>query len=153
MTVIGAARIRRMLPHRYPILLVDRVLAAETGRRIIASKAITLNEPCYAQVGDDASLDYPPSLLLESWVQSACLLALLEPVAAGQIPLLGSMSEVDFHRPVLPGDLITHRVELSRRLDDALVVDGDCRVAGELVFTVSRMVLVFRPAERLRGAN
>jgi len=74
-------------------------------------------------------------------------------VLSGQVMLFGSLSDIEFHRPVLPGDVLEHRVRVSRVVGETVIFEGECVVRGELVFTVSRMVVAYRPAEQLRAAE
>ena len=60
-------------------------------------------------------------------------------------------ADIEFHRPVLPGDVLEHRVRVSRAVGETVIFEGECVVRGELVFTVSRMVVAYRPAEQLRA--
>lgn len=154
--MIDAHRIRDLLPHRYPVLLVDRVLELEPGETIVATKAVTLNEPWYARLGpapDPSDVDYPPVLLLESWAQTAGILAnLSRPEEAGpgaDVMLFGSASQVTFSGPVRPGDLLRHRVELARVLDGTVFVRGDSHVGDRLVLAVGQGVMAFRPADHM----
>jgi 3-hydroxyacyl-[acyl-carrier-protein] dehydratase len=139
--ILEADQVRDLLPHRFPMLLVDRVLDAEPGVSLTAVKAITVNEPCYADGGD---LAYPEVLVMESWGQAAGVLVLLGEELGDRVMLFGSMSGVDVHRRVLPGDVLEHRVRIFRALADTVIFEGDCRVAGEPVMTVGRMVMAFR---------
>jgi 3-hydroxyacyl-[acyl-carrier-protein] dehydratase len=145
---LDADAIRALLPHRYPMLLVDRVLDAAPGQHLTAVKAISVNEPWYAEGGDPA---YPPVLVIESWGQAAGVLALLgdsgKDVLDGRVMLFGSMSGVDIHRPVFPGDVLEHHVRVFRALGETVIFEGDCVVAGQPVLTVGRMVMAFRPAQ------
>lgn len=140
-------RVTDLLPHRYPMLLVDRVEELVPGTRIRAVKAITLNEPWYEAISADSPLDYPPALLIESWGQCAGLLAsATAPAPAGQIMLFGSVADAEFCLPVLPGDVIEHRVRISRSLGDSVIFEGSSHRGADTVMTVSRMVMAFRPA-------
>jgi 3-hydroxyacyl-[acyl-carrier-protein] dehydratase len=154
---MSAAAIRRVLPHRYPILLVDRVLELEPGRRLVSVKAVTCNEPCYARLGADAGEDelaYPATLLVESWIQSAGVLAGSIHVTAqpddDQVMLAGALNGVEFHRRVYPGDLVRHDVQLSRALGETLLFEGSSSVGDEVVATFDRCVVAYRPAAQLR---
>jgi 3-hydroxyacyl-[acyl-carrier-protein] dehydratase len=150
--MIGAKEIKSLLPHRYPMLLVDRVVEAVPGERLVALKAVTLNEPWYAVA--DVEPAYPGTLLIESWGQSAGLLGILsagdDADFAGQVMLFGSASGIEFHREVHPGDVVEHRVRLTRIVGDNLIFEGDSVVGGDTVITVERMVMAFRPAATLR---
>ncbi|MFF0149230.1 3-hydroxyacyl-[acyl-carrier-protein] dehydratase [Amycolatopsis sulphurea] len=149
-TVLDAADIRRLLPHRYPILLVDRVTELAAGARLTATKAVTGNEFCYA--ADTAGTAYPVSLLLESWVQAAALLAVGTPGTGGAdaLLLLGSVTGAGIGRPVLPGEIVTHRVALTRSLGDTLLFEGGSSVDAEPVQAVRQAVLAFRTDEPRR---
>lgn len=160
-------RIHELLPHRYPMLLVDRVLQLRPGASVRALKAVTRNEPWYQGLddADDADAAYPSSLLIESWGQAAGLLAAADPAAAGGVMLFGSAAGATFHAPVHPGDVVEHRVRISHALPDTVIFEGtshrgrdgrdgqDGRDGRELVLSVERMVMAFRPADALRPAG
>ncbi|MEU9031015.1 beta-hydroxyacyl-ACP dehydratase [Streptomyces sp. NPDC048383] len=158
--MIGQRDIRARLPHRFPMLLVDRVVDIVPGERLIALKAVTCNEPWYERLDADTPEEdfaYPATLLVESWCQSAGVLATWDDpnpdVLDGRVMLFGGMTGVEFHRPVLPGEVLEHRVRLDRKVDDTLLFDGETRSAGETVMTVDRIVMAFRPAAALRPAT
>lgn len=148
--MLTAAQIRATLPHRYPILLVDRVLDHVPGERISTVKAVTLNEPYYARMtaaASDVDYAYPEILMIESWGQSAALLAALHtPDVADKVMLFGATSKVEFHRRAFPGDVLEHHVSVTRSIGDTVIFEGETRVDGETAVTVGAMVLAFRPA-------
>lgn len=153
------AAIRGRLPHRFPMLLVDRVTELVPGARLTAIKAVTCNEPWYSGLGPDTpdeDFRYPQTLLIESWCQAAGVLATWEDpqpdVLGGKVMLFGGMSGVEYHLPVYPGDVLEHRVELARALDDTLIFEGVSTVGPATVLTVERAVMALRPAEALRAA-
>ncbi|MER6623308.1 beta-hydroxyacyl-ACP dehydratase [Streptomyces sp. NPDC000931] len=155
--MIGQFEIRKVLPHRFPMLLVDRVLDVVPGERVIAVKAVTCNEPWYRDLGPEAGprdYAYPRVLLTESWCQAAGLLATWEApdpdVLEGRVMLFGGVSDVAYLREVLPGDVLEHRASLSRVLGDTVIVEGESTVNGRAVMTVGRAVMAFRPAAELR---
>lgn len=154
--MITIAQLRQALPHRYPMMLVDRVTELVPGERLTALKAVTSNEPWYRDFGagqTDEQYVYPQVLLMESWAQSAGVLATWDQpnpdVLDGRVMLFGGATNVDFHRPVFPGDVVEHEVRLFRALSDTLIFDGESRVAGVPVLSVERMVMAFRPADEL----
>lgn len=152
---VGVAEIVRRIPHRYPILLLDRVLEVAAGYRLTAQKAVTVAEPCYRAAGTATSeWAYPVALLIESLAQAAVLLAVWEQpnpdVLAGQVELAGGMREVRMHRPVYPGDVLEHRVELVRSIGDTAILAGRTTVAGQPVLDVGHFVLALRDVETLR---
>lgn len=148
-----------LLPHRFPMLLVDRVLDLVPGESITAVKAITRNEQCYRNVGAHTAatvLEYPQALLIESWGQTAGILATWrspdeESAAheADRVMLLGGLTGITFHRPVLPGDVLHHRARVFHALSDTVIFEGETLCDGEVVMSVERMVMAFRPAEQL----
>jgi len=164
---IGQDGIRRILPHRYPMLLLDRVTGLVPDRRITAVKAVTCNEPWYGRPGpaagdapapgsdEAAAWAYPPVLLAESWCQAAGLLAIWDPdgrdVLAGRVMLFGGISDVEYLAPVLPGDVVEHRAAVSRMLGDTVIFQGTSVVDGRPVMRVASAVLAFRPAGQLRA--
>ncbi|WP_432037678.1 3-hydroxyacyl-ACP dehydratase FabZ family protein [Streptomyces cucumeris] len=143
-----------LLPHRYPMLLVDRVLELVPGRRVTAVKAVTLNEPWYAGLTPGTGTAYPSSLVIESWGQAAGLLASAgAPATRGQVMLFGSVADAEFHGPVHPGELIEHRVTVARSLGDSVIFEGESRCGSRPVMSVARMVMAFRPAGALKEAT
>ncbi|MEV0675266.1 3-hydroxyacyl-ACP dehydratase FabZ family protein [Actinosynnema sp. NPDC050436] len=138
-----AEGIARIIPHRYPILLVDRVLDVEVGRQLTAIKAVTCNEPWY---GEDRCL--PAPLLIESWAQAAVLLAVWEQpnpdVVAGKVELAGSIKNAVLGDPVVPGDVLEHRAEVVKAIGDTAVLAGESRVGTSTVLTVGSFVLALR---------
>ena len=157
MTVIDQAGLKRVLPHRHPMLLLDRVTELVPGERLTAIKAIAGNEPWYRDLADDAGPDayaYPEVLLLESWCQAAGVLATWEhpnpDVLSGDVMLFGSLSTVTFGAPVLPGSVVEHRVRLVRALGDTLVFEGESFVGDRRVLTVEQVLMAMRAAQSLR---
>ena len=153
----GPAEIARRLPHRHPILLVDRVLGISPGHSLRAVKAVTASEPWFrprhpAEVVDDR---LPASLLIESWCQAACLLAVWdEPtpdVRAGQVLLFGSLAGVVLGAPVRAGEVVEHRARLARTNGGVFVFEGSAAVAGRLVLWVEQALVALRPAAALTG--
>jgi len=146
--VIEVMDIKALLPHRFPMLLVDRVTEVVTGTRLTAIKAVTCNEPWYAGLADEDDHGYPEALLVESWMQAAGLLICLglgRITAPGDVMLAGKLSEVEFHHRVLPGDVLKHDVRLVKDLSHTVVVEGECLVDGAPVLSVAKALLAFRP--------
>jgi 3-hydroxymyristoyl/3-hydroxydecanoyl-(acyl carrier protein) dehydratase len=146
--------IRGLLPHRYPMLLVDRVTEVVAGESLEAIKAVTINEPCYATLTDDADQAYPPALLIESWCQAAGVLACLEQpnpdVRAGRVTLFGSITNLDLPGRAYPGDLLRHTVRLARLVSDAAVLEGETTIDGTTIMAVGGVTIALRPAQALQ---
>ncbi|MEV5545607.1 beta-hydroxyacyl-ACP dehydratase [Streptomyces sp. NPDC052309] len=144
--------ITRIIPHRYPVLLVDRVTEVDPGRTLTALKAVTVGEPCYRRApahGGPARFHYPRPLLVESWAQAAVLLAVWNTpnpdVTTGKVELAGAIDRIAFHRPVLPGDLLEHRVRVVRAVGDTTILAGETRCDGDLVAEVGHFIVALRP--------
>ncbi|MDF1565648.1 MAG: 3-hydroxyacyl-ACP dehydratase FabZ [Deltaproteobacteria bacterium] len=109
-------RIREILPHRYPFLLVDRVSEVEPGKRLKAYKNVTANEPFFNGHFPERPV-MPGVLICEAMAQAAALLAYETShyeAAENHIYLMG-MDDVRFRRPVIPGDRLELEVEMVRQ--------------------------------------
>jgi 3-hydroxyacyl-[acyl-carrier-protein] dehydratase len=152
----GVEDVLERLPHRYPMLLVDRITDVEPGSRLTAIKAVTCNEPWFGASGhEDPHL--PSVLLVESWCQAAGVLAAWDTpnpdVTEGSVMLFGSIAGLRFHGRVQPGDVVEHQVRIVRALSDTVIVEGESRVGSRTVLEVGRVVMALRPAEALTGAR
>src|SRR6478609_3487805 len=141
--------VRLLLPHRHPMLLVDRVLTCEPSR-IVTSKAISGSEPCYQGLTDDLptqSYRFPSVLILESFAQSGALLWALEnrTVKARGVLALGGIRKVRFYRSVYPGDVIQHTVQIEKMIGDNALLSGQVDCGGRLIATVGSLIAVVRP--------
>jgi 3-hydroxyacyl-[acyl-carrier-protein] dehydratase len=152
--VIGIAGIKRIIPHRHPVLLLDRVSEVQPGRTLVAHKAITGTEPCYATRGDEAPsamYAYPLGQLMESWAQAAvCLVRWFSPnpdVRAGRVELLTGLRNVAVLGPVYPGDVVEHRIELVRAVSNAAVLTGSSLVDGRPVLRIGTLTIAQRGLE------
>ena len=126
-----------VLPHRYPLLLVDRVLEMEPKKRIVAIKNVTINEEVF--LGHFPGRPVMPGvLLIEGMAQAGGLLLLHDlPERGSKLVYLASVDEVKFRRPVVPGDQVRYEVEVLRlrslhcKLSARALVDG--QLAAEAV--------------------
>lgn len=156
--MIGVAEIARRLPHRYPMLLIDRVIEIVPGERLTALKAVTASEPWFGTrpptdpgiALDRSAMHFPPVLLMESLCQAAALLAVWDrpdsTVLRKRAMLLGSVLEVTIHAPVEPGSVIHHRVRLSRDFGDSFVFEGTSYVDDEVVLRIGQVLVALRTA-------
>jgi 3-hydroxyacyl-[acyl-carrier-protein] dehydratase len=149
---MDAPEIAALLPHRYPFLLVDRVVEVEVGKRIVAIKNVTVNEPFFA--GHFPGYPIMPGVLLcEAVVQAGGILARLTSTEvddqAQMLAMLTSLDRVRFRQKVTPGDQLRLEVEAVRRRGAFWKMRGVARVdektAAELEFTV--VFEVDRPQE------
>jgi beta-hydroxyacyl-ACP dehydratase FabZ len=121
-----------VLPHRYPILLVDRVLELEPGRRIVAIKNVTVNEPFF--LGHFPGRPVVPGVLLVEGMAQAGGLLLFSDVAdrANKLLFFASIEEAKFRRPVVPGDQIRYEVEVLRLRSTYCKLAGKALVDGQI---------------------
>jgi len=129
--------IRTILPHRYPLLLVDRVLELEAGKRIVALKNVTANEEIF-QGHFPGRPVMPGVLVLEGMAQAGGILLLHDrPDREGKLLLFTGVERARFRRPVVPGDQLRYEIEVQRlrathaRLGARALVDGE--LAAEAV--------------------
>lgn len=124
-------QIRRILPHRYPMLLVDRVLEIEGFQRAVGLKNVTLNEPWFVGHYPEQPI-MPGVLLVEAMAQLGGLLLLRKLELTGRLPVLLSIDRVKFRRAVLPGDQVRLEAETVRLASGRGRVQGRALVQGQL---------------------
>lgn len=101
------------LPHRYPFLLVDRIVEYQDGKRIVGIKNVTVNEPFFP--GHFPGQPVMPGVLqLEAMAQCGAIMLMLQPDSAGRIPFFMSIDKAKFRRPVGPGDVMRIEVDVLR---------------------------------------
>ena len=131
--------IREILPHRYPMLLVDRVLEVEGSTRIVGLKNVTANEG-FLQGHFPGRPLMPGVLQLEAMAQLAGVLLLRKLENTGKVALLVAVDKARLRRPVVPGDQVVMEVVVKRAKPRAAMVSGRATVGGE---TVAEAVLKF----------
>ena len=123
--------VMRMLPHRYPFLMVDRVAKID-GNRITGIKNVTINEPFF-QGHFPGHPIMPGVLQLEAMAQVAGIVMLKSAENAGKIAYFMSAEDVKWRKPVLPGDVLVIEVELTKMRGKIGKAKGACKVRGEVV--------------------
>ncbi|HAV62667.1 MAG TPA: 3-hydroxyacyl-[acyl-carrier-protein] dehydratase FabZ [Verrucomicrobiales bacterium] len=130
--VLEATGIMRYLPHRYPFLLIDRIVACTPGDSITAIKNVTVNEPFF-QGHFPGHPIMPGVLQLEAIAQVAGLLMMRQAENAGKVAYFMSANDVKWRKPVRPGDVLTIEVELTKSRGKIGKANGVCSVDGEVV--------------------
>lgn len=134
MKTLDIHQILKLLPHRYPFLLVDRVLDMEKGKRITALKNVTMNEPFFNGHFPHRPV-MPGVLMLEAMAQAAALLSFhsLDIVPdENMIYYFAAIDGARFKRPVEPGDQLVFEVEIERMKAGISKFRGVARVGEEL---------------------
>ena len=109
--MLDTEQIRAYLPHRYPMLLVDRILELEPGKRAIGLKNVTINEEFFNGHFPGQAM-MPGVLILEAMAQVGGVLLLSDPSCKNKIAVIGGIESVRFRKPVLPGDALITEVEV-----------------------------------------
>ena len=140
-------QVLKLLPHRYPILLVDRVLEIEKGKSIIALKNVSINEPFFNGHFPHRPV-MPGVLMLEALAQAAALLAFVTLDVVPDDKTIYYFAGIDgarFKRPVEPGDALILKVELDRmkagifKFKAKALVEDEVAVQAELMCTMRRI--------------
>ena len=125
--------IMKLLPHRYPILLVDKIREFEKDKRIIGIKNVTINEPFFLGHFPEHPI-MPGVLILEAMAQVGGVYALLaKEVGEDQVPYFVGIDNAKFRKPVLPGDVLELDLELMKVRRGIYCFHGKALVDGVLV--------------------
>jgi 3-hydroxyacyl-[acyl-carrier-protein] dehydratase len=125
--------ILKIVPHRYPMLLIDRILEVEPGKRIVGLKNVTANEEFFQGHFPGAPV-MPGVLIVESIAQCAAVLCLLDiPNRDEKLFLFGGVDKARFRRPVTPGDQLIMEVTILQKRATTIRVRGEAKVNGILV--------------------
>ncbi|WP_041448894.1 3-hydroxyacyl-ACP dehydratase FabZ [Anaeromyxobacter sp. Fw109-5] len=137
--------IQRILPHRPPFLLVDRVVAVEPGVRLVAWKSVTMNEPFF--VGHFPGKPVMPGVLILEALAQACALLAVKSMGPDEdvdekITYLMSIDGAKFRRPVVPGDRLELHVEVVKRKGAIWRQKGTAIVDGQTVAEADFMAML-----------
>lgn len=136
--MLDAQAIQRIIPHRYPFLLVDRIVEIEWGKRAVGIKNVTVNEPFF-QGHFPGNPIMPGVLIIEALAQVGAVTVLGMPEYRGKLAFFAGIDRVRFKRPVRPGDTLRLEVELEKMRRSIGVGQGRATVDGELVAEGSLM--------------
>ena len=140
--MLTTQEIMAIIPHRYPFLLIDRILELEPGRRAVGEKLVTIGESFFQGHFPDFPI-MPGVLIVESLAQTACVAALSLPEFQGKIGLFAGIDNARFKRPVRPGDTLRLEITLDRmrrgigRGAGTATVDGQLACEAQLLFALA----------------
>jgi len=130
------AAIERILPHRHPFLLIDRIIEFEVDRRIVGIKNVSRNDPYLSRAMLGGTPALPPMILTEAIAQVGAIMILAKPENRQVLPLFTGIKRVRYRRAAHPGDVVVLEAEVVRmrrrmgifrgvaRVDDGIVAEG-----------------------------
>ncbi len=139
--MLNTQQIMEIIPHRYPFLLVDRIIEMEPGTHAVGEKLVTINEPFFQ--GHFPTYPVMPGvLIIEALAQTGAVSVLSLPEYKGKIAFFAGVDKVRFRRQVQPGDLLRLEVNLEKirrgvgKGTGKATVDGQVACEGGLLFAV-----------------
>jgi 3-hydroxyacyl-[acyl-carrier-protein] dehydratase len=134
---MDVVEIQEILPHRYPFLLVDRVISLDVGENIVSFKNVSISEPVFEGHFPGHPI-YPGVMILEGLAQAGGLLAfqsmgLTKEEVKNKVVYFMSIDKAKFRKPVLPGDRLEYRVSVIKRKGSIWMLDGKAYVDDVLV--------------------
>lgn len=141
-------QIMKILPHRYPILLVDRVETIVKNESIVAYRNVTANEPIFSGHFPD-HLIYPGVMILEGLAQAGSLLVFEsmdedENSTGSIMPYFAGIDKAKFKKPVLPGDRLEYQVSIIKSRMGIWKLDGKAFVDGKMVASAELKAMAMR---------
>lgn len=139
--MLTTLQIQQILPHRYPFLLVDRVVEMEVPKRAVGIKNVSINEEFFLGHFPGAPV-MPGMLILECMAQVGGLMLLSDPRHQGKYILFGGVDKVRFHKPVVPGDTLRIEVNVLKdrgrfgKVQGHAFVEGQCVAEGEFLYAI-----------------
>ncbi len=141
---VDSERIKQMIPHRYPFLMVDRVINLKNSESAIGIKNVTVNEPFFMGHFPEQSV-MPGVLIIESMAQTSAILVVhtLGAKAEGKLVYFMSVDSARFRKPVIPGDRLYIHVQVERSRGNVWKFSAEAKVDGVKVAeaTYSAMIM------------
>ena len=142
--MLEADQIEQIIPHRYPMLLVDRMLEIEPGQRGVGIKNVSANE-WFFEGHFPGNKVMPGVLIVEAMAQVAAVTLLKDMAASGKTPMFAGIEDMKFRRPVLPGDQLRMEFTLEKLRGPVgkghvkATVDGKVAAEGNIMFALVDM--------------
>jgi beta-hydroxyacyl-ACP dehydratase FabZ len=138
--------IMQLLPHRYPMLLVDRILEIEPGQRVVGLKNVTANEQFFQGHFPGAPV-MPGVLIVEAMAQCGAVLFLRDlPDRDTKLFLFGGVDKARFRKPVVPGDQLILECQVLQKRSNTVKLKGTAKVEGQIVAEAEMLsVMTDRP--------
>jgi len=150
--MLDAADIMEVLPHRYPFLMIDRILDLEPGRKVVAVKNLTRSEPFFR--GHFPGRPVTPGVLqVEAMAQAAGLILGRTDILRNRVGLLAGVEKLRFRRPLLPGDRMVITVTLDRMRGPFAMISGRIEVEGEIAAEGQLRFAVIEPEMLAQAAD
>jgi 3-hydroxyacyl-[acyl-carrier-protein] dehydratase len=148
--VLDVEAIQRLLPHRPPFLLVDRVVEHEKGVRLVAWKSVTMGEPFFTGHFPGHPV-MPGVLILEALAQASALVAILDlppEDTRKKVTYLMGIDNARFRRPVVPGDRLELEVKVVKHKGAVWKIQGTARVDGLAVAEADFLAMLADPEQK-----
>lgn len=139
---LSIKEIKEIIPHRYPFLLIDKIIDYEEDKTIIGLKNVTGNEEFFTGHFPDHPV-MPGVLIIEALAQTGAVLVLMKPENKGKITFFAGIDNVRFKRQVVPGDQLKLEIEVTKlkssvgKCNAKASVDGEIVCQGELMFMIN----------------
>lgn len=139
---MGTKEIMQIIPHRQPFLLLDSIEELELGKRVVAKKCVSYNEPFFGGHFPEEPV-MPGVLIVEAMAQAGAVAILSKPEFKGKIAYFGAINSAKFKQKVVPGDVLILEVEIIKQKGPIGVgkavatIEGKVAVQAELTFAVS----------------
>lgn len=139
--MLDVNQIKDVIPHRYPFLLIDQVVEIEEGKRVVAKKNVTINEPFFQGHFPEHPV-MPGVLIVEALAQAGAVAMLKKEENKGKIGFLAGIDSCRFKRQVIPGDTLMLEVEITRlkgpigKGKAKATVNGELACEAEIMFAI-----------------
>jgi 3-hydroxyacyl-[acyl-carrier-protein] dehydratase len=141
--MLDITQIKDIIPHRYPFLLIDRILEVEEGKRAVGIKNVSANEPFFSGHFPEYPV-MPGVLIVEALAQVGAVAILIKPENRGRLAFFAGIDQCRFKRQVKPGDQLRLEVEITRvrgtigKGKAIATVDGEIACEAEITFALGK---------------